>query len=428
MYLKRLPENIELPEMIKVKQKFDTPSVEDIEERISNEFKKTNINKKIKPGSRIAITAGSRGIKKINEILSLIVKEVKSLGGEPFIISAMGSHGGNTVKGQREILESYGITEAKMGAPVICAVDVVEIGKNSFGMPVYFDKIALTSDGIIAVNRIKTHTDYTGSIESGILKMLSIGLGREKGATQIHELGVRGLNKVLPDSSKVIIEKAPVILGIGIIENALLDIAHIEAVEPANIEKREIKLLKWAKEISPKFLFKNIDLLIIDEIGKNISGVCMDTKVIGRMMIWGVKESGYPKINRIAALDLTDESHGNVIGIGLSDIITKKLYEKIDFDIYYTNILVSSFIDRGKIPIVAENDEVAIKWALKTCWAENKKISKVVKIKNTLMLEEIFISKTIFDEQKENNRIQPIGEFINFEFDEQGALKAPSFY
>ncbi len=426
MYLKRLPKNVELPEMIKVKQKFDTPSVEDIEERISNEFKKTDINKKIKPGSRIAVTVGSRGIKNINEILSLIVKEVKSLGGEPFIISAMGSHGGNTVKGQREILESYGITESKMGAPVICAVDVVEIGKNSFGMPVYFDKIALTSDGIIAVNRIKSHTVYHSSTESGILKMLSIGLGREKGASQIHELGVRGLKNILLDSSKVIIEKTPVILGIGIIENALLDIAHIEAVKPANIEKREIELLKWAKEISPKFLFKDIDLLVIDEIGKNISGSGVDTNVIGRTMIWGEKELEYPKINRIAALDLTEESNGNVVGVGLTDIITKKLYEKIDFDTFYTNALASTFLDRGKIPIVAENDEVAIKWALKTCRAEDKKKAKVVKIKNTLMLEEIFISKTIFDEQKENNRIEPIGESINFEFNEQGMLKTPA--
>ncbi len=428
MYLKKLPEGAELPEMIKVKQEFDIPAVKNINEKVSEEFKKTNINKKIKPGSKIAITAGSRGIKKISEILSLIVEEVKLLGAEPFILSAMGSHGGNTVEGQREILSGYGITEEKMGAPVICSTDVVEIGKNSFGIPVYFDKIALNSDGIIAVNRIKSHTDYRRTIQSGIMKILSIGLGREKGATQIHELGVRGLNDVLPASARLILEKAPVILGIGIIENALLNIAHIEAIEPETIEMREMELLKWSMEISPKFLFNDIDLLIVNEIGKNISGVGMDTKVIGRMMVWGEDEWKSPKINRIATLDLTEESHGNVIGIGLSDIITRRIYEKIDFDVSYTNILASSMIDRGKIPIIANSDEVAIKWALKTCWAENKRMAKVVNIKNTLNLSEIFISKSILDEQKENDKIKPIGEFIEFEFDSSGTLKNPAFF
>ncbi|NVM01283.1 MAG: DUF2088 domain-containing protein, partial [Candidatus Helarchaeota archaeon] len=335
---------------------------------------------------------------------------------------AMGSHGGNTVSGQKDILDSYGITEDKIGAPIVCSTAVVEIGRNSYGMPVYFDKIALNSDGIIPVNRIKSHTDFRSIIGSGVLKMLAIGLGREKGASQIHKLGVRGLTKVFPESAKVILKKAPVLFGVGIIENALLDVAHIEAIEPDDIEKREIELLKWARVISPKFYFKNIDLLIIDEIGKNISGVCMDTNVIGRMMVWGEEEPEYPKISRIAALNLTDESHGNVIGIGLADFITKKIYEKIDFDVYYTNILTTSLIDRGKIPIVAENDEVAIKWALKTCWAEDKKKAKVAKIRNTLMLNEIYVSKAIFDEEKENDKIEPIGEFFNLEFDSSGML------
>ena len=427
MYLKRLPGNIFLPEMVRVRQKFDNPTVDDIRNRISEEFKKTNINKKIKPGSRIAITAGSRGIKKISEILSYIVGEVKFLGGEPFIISAMGSHGGNTVEGQRKILKSYGITEEKMSAPVICAVDVTEIGKNSFGLPVYFDKIALDCDGIIAVNRIKSHTSFHSLTESGILKILSIGLGREKGASQIHDLGIRGLKKVVLDSAKVILKKTPVILGVGIIENSLLEIAHVEAIEPDKIEKREIELLKWAKKISPKFLFKYIDLLIVDEVGKNISGSGMDTNVIGRTMIWGEKELEYPKINRIAALDLTEGSHGNGVGIGLSDIITKRLYEKIDFNVSYTNALTACLIDRGKIPIIADNDEIAIKWALKTCWAENKKNAKIVKIKNTLSLSNIFISKAIFDEQKESDKIEKNSDFFDFEFNEQGILKTPVF-
>jgi len=422
MYLKMLPREVSLPEMIKVRQKFDTPTVENVRKKIREEFEKIKINEKIKPGNKIAITAGSRGIKKICEILSYIVDEVKMAGGEPFILSAMGSHGGNTVKGQREILESYGITEDKIRAPIVCSADVVEIGRNSYGLPVYFDKVALNSDGIIPVNRIKSHTDFRSIVGSGILKILAIGLGREKGASQIHELGVKGLTKIFPDSAKVILKKAPVLFGVGIIENAFLEVAHIEAIEPDNIEKREIELLKWAREISPKFYFNNIDLLIIDEIGKNISGVCIDTNVVGRMMVWGEKEPEYPGISRIAALNLTDESHGNVIGIGLADIITKKIYEKIDFNVYYINILASTMIDRGKIPIVAENDEVAIKWALKTCWAEDKKKARVARIKNTLMLNEISISKAIFDEERENDRIEPIGELFNLEFDRSGIL------
>ncbi|MCK4967042.1 DUF2088 domain-containing protein, partial [bacterium] len=207
MYLSKLPYDITIPEMIRVKQKYDVSAIDDIWQKIHDEFEKTNVISKIKENDKIAITAGSRGINRIGEILRIIVEEVKSAGGCPYILSAMGSHGGNTIEGQREILEGYGITEEKMKAPVICEIETVEIGKNSFGMPVYFDKLSMEADGIIAVNRIKQHTDFNGDIESGVLKMLAIGLGRGAGAQQIHELGTKGMMEVMPASVEVILEK-----------------------------------------------------------------------------------------------------------------------------------------------------------------------------------------------------------------------------
>ncbi|MFC1558033.1 lactate racemase domain-containing protein [candidate division KSB1 bacterium] len=423
MYLSKLPYEIIIPEMVRVKQKYDISAIDDIRQKIHNEFERTNVLGKIKENDKIAITAGSRGINRIDEILRIIIEEVKTAGGNPYILSAMGSHGGNTIDGQREILEGYGITEEKMKSPVICEVETVEIGKNSFGMPVYFDKLSMEADGIIAVNRIKQHTDYDGDIESGVLKMLAIGLGRRAGAQQIHELGTKGMTEVMPASVKVILEKAPVICGMGIVEDAIDGIANIEVMEVENIFEKERGLLRWVKENSPKFYFNSIDVLIVDEIGKNISGVCLDTNVIGRNMVWGEDDPKTPQINRIVALNLTDDSHGNALGVGLSDVITKRLYEKINFNTYYTNVMTSTLLEITKIPVIGINDETAIKIALKTCWTADKEKAKVARIKNTLSLSEILVSRTLLETEKDNKNIEPIGEFSRMEFDEAGVIK-----
>lgn len=422
----RLPESfvkeVSLPEMIDVAYRHSVDKLESLENTLRKELKKSSLKTKIKPGSRIAVTAGSRGINNIGKILRIVCDEVKKFGGKPFLVPAMGSHGQGTVKGQKEILTSLGITEKEINAPVITSNETVKLAENSDGIHVFFDKESFYSDGIIAVNRIKPHTDFESSIESGLIKMFAVGLGRDKGAEQIHRYGIKGMKKKIPEIGRFIIKRAPVILGIGIVENSNGEAAVIEAIEPEKIERREKELLKTAKEISIKLPFREIDLLIVDEIGKEISGTGLDTNVIGRRMIYGEKDPKYPKITRIAALDLTDESHGNAAGVGLVDVITERLFNKIDFNSFYFNTITSTFIERGKIPVLLPSDEAAIKVALGTSWVNGYADAKVVRIKNTLMLSHMTVSRSLLEKNKDNKNIVPEGKFYTLKFNKNGNL------
>ncbi len=417
-----LIKEVSLPEMIDVTCRYSFKKLTNPESTLKEELKKSSLKTRIKPGSRIAVTAGSRGINNIGKILRIICDEVKKLGGKPFLVPAMGSHGEGTIKGQKEILTSLGITEKEINVPVISSNETVKLTENSDGIHVFFDKESFYSDGIIVVNRIKPHTDFESVIESGLLKMLAVGLGRDKGAEQIHRDGIKGMKKRIPQIGKFIIKRAPVILGVGIVEGSIGETAIIEAIEPENFEKRERELLKMAKEISIKLPFRDIDLLIVDEMGKDVSGTGLDTNVIGRRMLYGEKDPKHPKITRIAALDLTDESHGNAAGVGLADIITERLFNKIDFNSFYFNTLTSTFIERGKIPVVLPSDEAAIKVGLSTSWVNNYRNAKVVRIKNTLSLNKIAVSKSLFEKNKENNDIVPEGKYYMLKFNRKGNL------
>lgn len=392
-------------QMHKIKQKFDSFYIEDIEGAIGKEIEKLNL--KIKKGQRIAITAGSRGIDRIPFILKAVAQKVKDLGGEPFLVPAMGSHGGATAEGQKKILEELGITPEFIGAPVISSMEVVKVGdfcvaanrnNKSVEIPAVIDKNAYEADGIIVVNRVKPHTSFHSDIESGMMKMIAIGLGKKVQAENIHSFGTEGLRQYIAPVARKILETGKVIAGIGIVENSRDKVMEIKAFLPEDIEEGEMRLLQKARESMPRLPVDKLDVLIVERLGKNISGTGMDTNVIGRLKIHGEPETGKPTIGRIIVLDLTPETNGNAYGIGLADFTTKALVKKIDYKATYTNAITSTFTERVKIPIIAENEEEAFEMAVKACGIKDLGTLRAIRIKNTLQLEEIWVSTAIYNE------------------------------
>jgi len=408
---------MEIPRLIKVRQYFKREYIEDVEDRVRGEILKLGIS--IKPGSEIAIAVGSRGIRNIDRIVKATVEVVKEMGGKPFIVPAMGSHGGATAKGQKELLEGYGIREEVIGAPIRSSMEVVELPSDGLVNRVFMDKIVYSADGTIVINRIKPHTDFHGDIESGLLKMCVIGLGKHKQAIEIHRFGTYGLRHLIPLTAERIIKYGNIIFGIAIVENAYDETMIIEGVRPEEFEETDKRLLKIARENMPSLPVDNLDLLIIDQMGKDISGAGMDTNIIGRIYIDGEPEPEKPKITRIVVTDLTEKTHGNAIGIGLADFTTRKLFERIDFNATYQNAVTSTFVLRGKIPIIAEDSRTAIEWALRTCGPIEIENAKIIRIKDTLSLSEMYVSRSILDEIK--HRVEVIGDFVDI-CDERGEL------
>lgn len=412
-----------LPAMVKIKQHLPRPQVEDVLGKVKEELEKLNLGKKICQGKRIAITGGSRGIKHIPEIYREIAGFVSEKGGRPFVISAMGSHGGGTPEGQREILAHLGVTEENIGCPVIASSDVVILGITpTHKIPVYCAKEGVEADGIIVVNRVKAHTAFRAPWESGLLKMLSIGLGRAPGAEAIHSRGTEEIGEIILELSRVVREKVDVIAGVAIVENGYEDTSLLEGIHPDDFEKREAELLKYAKDLMPKIPFEKLDLLIVEEMGKNYSGTGMDTNVIGRWRIDGIPEPEKPQYKRIAVLDLTPSSQGNANGIGLADFTTKRLVRKIDYSATYLNCLTTGFVQRGMIPIALDSDQEVIEAALKTLHLEDWKKARIVRIKNTLYLDEMWCSEGLLEEIKVNPDLEIVGTPEEMKFDLQGNL------
>jgi len=399
---------IEEIKMYRILQAFNKNKINSIPEIISKEFKKINLSQKIKPGMKIGITVGSRGINNLLLIIKTIIHEVQKRKGVPFILPAMGSHGDANIEGQIKILASYGITEESTGVSIKATMEVVELAKLENGLPVYFDKYAFQADGIIVVNRIKVHTVYKAEIESGLCKMLSVGLGNHKGATVVHSLGPKGIPDNVIKCAQIILKKAPILCGVGILENAYDDTAEIKAVLPKDFYKVDKELLKECKANSPSLPISNIDILILEEIGKNISGAGMDTNVTGGVKAYKEGEYNPPQIKKIIILDLTSESHGNALGVGIADIITKKLYKKIDFEVTYKNVITCGYLDRAKIPIIADTDEEAIKIALRTSYNLPGVKPSIIIIRNTLKLDDMFVSEIIWGKIKNQKNISTI--------------------
>jgi len=400
---------MEFPNVIKLKQCFSRDWVENVEEAVK--FELVRYQPLIKKGSRIAIAVGSRGISDIVTITRSVVQWVKEKGGDPFIIPAMGSHGGATDEGQKMILQGYGISEISVGAPIISSMDVVQLPSDGLPNRVYMDRNAYEADGTIIINRVKPHTDFHGLVESGLTKMCVIGLGKQRQAEEIHRYGVRGLREMIVPTAQKVINFGNILFGIAVIENAYGDIALVRTVKPSDFISTDKELLIYAKRIMPSLPVDDLDILIIDEIGKDISGAVMDTNVIGRLRIRGEDEPLKPDIKIIVALDLTDASHGNATGIGLADIITRKLFNKIDLRTTYENIITSTFIDRGKIPIIAENEYQALEFALRSSRLSADDEAKIIRIKNTLKIDEFYASKNIFEKLNINNKVEMLSEF-----------------
>lgn len=411
------------PQMYRLKQTFDRTKVNDIPGTVQAELQQLALDKVVKPGQRVAITAGSRGVANIALILKAIVEFLKSLGLKPFIFPAMGSHGGATAEGQAALLAHYNVTEAFTGAPIISSMEVVEISKTEDQVPVFIDRNASQADWIVVVNRIKPHTKFKAEIESGLMKMMAIGMGKQKGAEHYHKAAINyTFPKIIVDAGREVIKKAPVLCGVGIVENGYDETAKIVALPPAEIETKERELQALAKRMMPRLPFNDIDLLIVDEMGKDISGTGIDPNITGRNRdLLGV----FPhptQVKRLFVRDLTPHSNGNATGIGLADLTTKRLVEKINYQATYMNCITGISLEKAAIPMYFATDQEAIKVALGSIGLIPYEQSKIVRIKNTLQLDEVEISAAYLRDLKNRPDLEIIAGPRPFSFDSHGNL------
>ena len=398
------------PEFLRVRQVLDTPTLTDIPAAVTAELDSLHLPL---AGQRIAVTAGSRGIANIAQITRCIVDYVKSHGGTPFIVPAMGSHGGATAEGQREVLRHYGISEETMDCPVEATMETVLLGHTENGAPVHFDKAAYESDGIIVCNRIKPHTDFMAPNESGVVKMVAIGLGNEIGCTAIH---AHGLAESIPLSCALSLEKAPILCGLGIVENSRDETCLIRAIPKERFLETDAELQILSRKLAPSLPTDQLDLLVVKEIGKIYSGTGMDTKVIGRIRIDGVAEPERPHIRYIAALRMNEHSYGNALGIGLADITKKALVEQIDRKTTYSNLLPTTYLERGKIPVWFDTEREALETALRLCGDG----MKLAIIENTLHMETLLVSRAVYEAERDH--LEVLEEHVELCFDEEGRL------
>jgi hypothetical protein len=416
--------HVPLPVMHRVRQTFTGPVLEDVEGTTREQVRR--FAGTIRPGARIAITAGSRGIANIARIIKAIGEEVRAQGGDPFVMPAMGSHGKSTAEGQIEMLAELGVTEQTTNMTIVSDMAVRQVGVvDACGMPVYAAETALDADGVIVVNRVKPHTDFNGPIESGLAKICTIGIGKQKGAQSVHSYGVPGLAKWMPLAAKIVVQQTNVLFAVAIIENAYDQTAIIEAVRASDIaDEKEHELLVRASGLMASLPFDTLDVLVIDEMGKQISGTGMDSNIIGRMLVHGSAEFERPSISNIAILDLTVGSHGNAAGLGLADFTTQRLVEKVDFAAYYINCLTSGIggVQRGQVPMVMPTDVAAVKAAIQTCGEPRQDVVGVVHIPNTLHIGEIEISASLVNRARELSHLDVDPHGREMAFDASGRI------
>ena len=409
-----------LPKMVRVRQTFPRPRIADIPKAVSATLGEAAL--RVKRGDTVAVGAGSRGIANIDVIVGATVRWLKELGARPFVFPAMGSHGGGTAEGQLSVLEHYGITEATMGCPIRATMEVVQVGE-ALGLPVWCDKLASEADWIGIVNRVKPHTDFKGSIESGLFKMMTIGLGKHKGAIQYHRANIHhGYETVITSVGREMLAKARIGFGVGIVENGYDETAVIEAFSPEALESGERRLLKSAREWMARLPFSPIDVLIVEEMGKNISGAGMDTNVIGRPSNPHEPFPNEPKILWIVTLDLTEESYGNAVGIGNADFTTRRLVEKIDMKPTLINAVTACAPGGAKVPATFDSDREAVETALSCIGLTPPDKARVIRIKNTLMLSEIEVSEAYMADVAKRADLTPIGDPLPLPFDAAGRL------
>ncbi len=411
-----------LPRMINVKQSFPEEKEADIPRAIQE-----SVDKLMLPslkGKRIALTAGSRGIPNILLILKTIINILKDKGAEPFIVPAMGSHGGGSAEGQRKLLHEYGITEHNMNTPILSSLETVLLGETRSGMRVYCDKLAYNSDGIVVCNRIKAHTDFKAEIESGLCKMMVVGLGKQKGASEFHKHESASLGSLLSEAAELFLSKAPVIFSLAILDNAYHETLAVEAIAPEQILDKERLLLREAKKAMPRLLLNEIDVLVVDEVGKEISGAGMDSNITGRATS-GIINFPAPPIKRIAVLRLTPSSQGNAAGIGVADFISLDMARSIDLRATYTNSLTSSSPLGSKLPVVMNNDRETIAIATLTCNRKKTDEALIVRIRNTLNLDIIQVSESYCGFIQNHSKLKVLSKAFVLGFDKKGSLTTP---
>lgn len=407
---------VPFPRMFAVRQKFPASPPLDVAATIRREFVARNLLSSLRPGAQIAVAVGSRGISNIKEIVASVLNVLKASGASPFILPAMGSHGGATPEGQTTVLESYGITEQSMGVPIRASMEVERIGRTADGVDVVCSVEALRSDGVVLVNRVKPHTDFHGSLGSGLMKMSVIGLGKRAGAAACHAAAARlGYEQTLRSIARVMLRTAPILCGVAIVENQFHDTARIAVLKHDEIEELEKGLLEEARRLMPTLPFGDIDLLIVDRIGKNISGSGMDPNVTGRWVhgystSLGSDNPASPMIRRIFVRDLTPETHGNAIGIGFADITTTRLVNAMDKQVTYLNALTSLTPNGAKIPIHFDTDRECIAHTLTSLAIPDTRQAKVMRIESTLALATLEVSKAYANEVRQRADLEALEE------------------
>ena len=420
--IRTLLQDVTVPKMARIRQVFDDTHIaeQDIPKVLREQLSRPQIADSIPAGGEVAITVGSRGVANIPLITKTIADFVKEKGATPFIVPAMGSHGGAMAEGQRLIIESYGVTEEAMGCEIRASMETVQIGRTEDGRPVRIDKHAAEADGIIVAGRIKPHTAFRGPYESGLMKMMAIGLGKQYGASIVHEDGFEKFAENIPKYGTAILKNSKVLFGVGILENAYDKTRELHALTPREIIDEEPGLLEKAKAYMPRILFDSCDVLVVDEIGKNISGDGMDPNISGRFCTDCA--SGGINAQRVAVLSLTEASHGNANGIGLADVTTRRMLNQMDFEATYPNTITNKITETMKIPMVMESDKLAIQMAVRTCLGIDEAAPRVIRIKNTMKMEYIEISESLLEDARKNPAIEICSEAVPLPFDAQDNL------
>ena len=420
-----LIKNQPIPRMVRIRQNFDRSHipVEDIAATVQRELDREDLGGKIKPGMKIAITCGSRGMTNNALMARAMVDFVKSKGAEPYIVASMGSHGGATAEGQTQILKDYGITEEAMGCPVKSSMETVQIGLSGVRkQPVFIDKNASEADGILLFNRIKPHTSFRGPYESGLMKMMAIGLGKQKGAESIHHQSPAIMHELVEEYGRTILENCPVLGGIAVVENAYDDTYLIKGLTPQEIIDEEPKLKEISYRTIAKLLFDKCDVLVVDKIGKNISGDGMDPNISGRFVLPQYCSGGIDA-EKVVVLDITDETHGNAQGIGLAEVTTRRLVNRMKLEMTYPTGVTNTFLHLMKIPMIMDNDREALQLALMCCpEAEDHDHMKLIRIPNTAHIGKIEISEGLLPLAKANPNIEILTDLYDLPFDGQGNL------
>ncbi len=414
----------EFPRMVTVDQEFPRPTIESIEAEIGTCFAFGPISTDALTGKRIAVTAGSRGIVNLAEIVRAVIDNLMRFGAEPFVVPAMGSHGGGTAEGQANILADYGITEETMGVPVVSSLETVLLGETEDGVPIYTSRDAYESDGILLLNRIKPHTDFTGGIESGLMKVVTIGLGKVEGAKTLHSRTTEfSYEHLITTIARKIIETGKIIGGLAILENAYHETAELELISPNKIEEREGELLLRAKRLMPSLPAERADALVIDWIGKNISGVGLDPNITGRRYRISHHWQDKPDITRIVVMDLTEQSTGNAVGIGLADFCSGRVVEKMDKRFTYLNAVTSRNTVCANIPIHFDTDRELLEQVMLSIGDVNAKTARLFRIRDTLSLTRIEASEALIPELEKHPQVTSISEPHDWNFDRDDNLR-----